>query len=421
MNLASSKELGAFINGTRVGTITQHLNGSLSFRYEQGYSGIPLSLCMPVSNLTYDDAKVRPYLFGLLPENDEARRSIATEHGVSANNPFALVGCIGLDLPGAIQISADEDLVREGGQYERITVDEIERRLAEIIESDRASWFAPSERWSLGGQQSKIALARFDDEWFRCEGSAATTHIIKPGVKHLKEQAFNEHFCLRLANACGIAAAKSELVFFGNIPAIVVSRFDREIIAPFNVKRIHQEDLCQALSVSPRNKYTEDGGPSTRDVIDILDCGNHARENIMAFTTQLFFNNMIGATDAHAKNYSVLHEDETGFFLSPMYDVASILPYKHEKERIKLAMSIGGENRLFRLSAGNLRRHAEIAELDEGLVRDFAGNLAENIIDNLEDVKDKTVMTDEQEELAGKLVSGIRRSCEAVLKAVESC
>lgn len=416
MATRTPRELAVMITGMRAGTLRQHPDGSLSFSYDRSYDGPPLSLCMPISNETFGDGLVRPYLTGLLPEDRRVRKEIAREHGISANNPYALVSVMGLDLPGAVQIcdEADaSDYVVRAPAYVAISEEDIAGRLREMSGPSASSWLSAREHWSLGGQQSKIALAVFGGRWHSCEGSAATTHIVKPGIAHLRCHALNEHFCLELARACGIPAAKSEYVDFCGIPAVVVERFDRVVLAPFDVERIHQEDLCQALAVLPDRKYADEGGPSARDVIGLLGRFEDAQDNKLAFVSQLLFNYLIGATDAHAKNYSVLLRKDGSPLLSPMYDVASALAYDHNGRDVRLAMGIGGENRLGRVSEPDLVRFADMAELDVGLVLDIAHGLASEIPPMARDLAGRMGKHDDGAELMARLVPGIEASCEA--------
>ena len=97
--------LDVLIAGKLAGTLSQDGAGSLSFAYERGYCGVPLSSSMPLSTRPYWDKVVLPYLWGLLPEDPAARRHVAADAGISPNNPFVLLGIIGLDCPGAVQFA----------------------------------------------------------------------------------------------------------------------------------------------------------------------------------------------------------------------------------------------------------------------------------------------------------------------------
>ena len=70
------------------------------------------------------------------------------------------------------------------------------------------------------------------------------------------------------------------------------------------------------------------GGPSCADCISLLKLtGAEARQNVARFLQMLFFNYLIAATDAHAKNYSLMLKPDGAHHLAPTYDVASIAPY----------------------------------------------------------------------------------------------
>lgn len=385
----NSQSLNVFIAGNLAGTLTQDIQGQLAFFYAGGYSGPPLSVSMPVSNRTYRDKQVRPYLFGLLPDDAAVRRALGSEVGASGNNPFALLRHYGLDCPGAIQI-CESGASRSNLQESLLPMSEsdIAARLKKGRSIQEASWTDPHEHWSLGGQQSKFALRLKDGQWHKCLGAEATTHIFKPGISHLKHQALNEFVCMRLARACSIPAANVSFEVFENEPALIIERYDRYISPIGKVTRLHQEDFCQILGVLPDNKYTENGGPGASDLMGILSqTGNFSKLNTTRFCEMLFFNYLIGAPDAHAKNYSLLHGPSGEAVLAPLYDAASMFPYLREKEKMKTAMSIGGENKLGFLKRSNIEQFVASNGLEQfGLSTQacvgILVNLAERIIDS---------------------------------------
>ena len=388
---------------------------------------MPLSSAMPLSTRTYRDKIVRPYLWGLLPEDPTTRKCVATDTGVSPNNPFALLGVIGLDYPGAVQFcrqftdSFRQELLVPISEYE------IAKRL-KAGRKEGCGWIAPSEHWSLGGQQNKFALRKRAESWFSCEGSAATTHIFKSGVRGLSHQALNEYVCMRLAAECEIDSARVGYLELegdeGVEPAIVIERYDR-INDGDTVLRVHQEDFCQALGCLPENKYTIHGGPGAADIIRLLQLtGAESRRNVARFLQMLFFNYLIAATDAHAKNYSLMLEPDGVHRLTPMYDVASIAPYIAEDDWLnnppKLAMSIGGENRAGCVSTGNIDRMVEHCGLTgmgittEGCVNlmklytDLIPARLETVFNDLE----KTSCAKAAAELKSHMVEPIAKLCE---------
>ena len=140
----------------------------------------------------------------------------------------------------------------------------------------------------------------------------------------------------------------SRVEAFEDETAIVVNRFDRVIIDR-TVTRVHQEDLCQALAITPARKYQSDGGPSPGQVAELLRSvipGSDAETDVWRFADALAFNWLIAGTDAHAKNYGLLLAGAQ-IRMAPLYDIASYLPYDDSHgHQLRLAMKIGGEYRV---------------------------------------------------------------------------
>lgn len=135
-----------------------------------------------------------------------------------------------------------------------------------------------------------------------------TTHIIKPALGWLEDHHVNEALCQRTASELGLPAAETELLELDGIRAIVSVRYDRRRDPAGRWHRVHQEDLCQALSVHPGGKYQTDGGPGVGDIADLIArLGVDDRQASAArFFDALVYNVLIAGTDAHAKNYSML-------------------------------------------------------------------------------------------------------------------
>lgn len=382
----TDRYLNVLIEGKHAGRLMQDAGGRRLFAYDPGYKGSPLSLSMPIRNDAYRQRVVDAYLFGLLPDSEEVRGDMGRRWGVSGANPFALLEHMGLDCPGAVQFtpSGDFNMQEDEGRLIPIGREDIAARLRALRTRVSRDWGGGREHWSLGGQQSKFALRKQGDMWFVCEGAAATTHLLKPGIPDLRLQALNEFICLRVAERLGLGASHVDYEEFDGEPAIVVERYDRVTERSGHVVRVHQEDLCQSLGVPPSRKYQSDGGPTAADVIALLRrlSGRDAAYNLTRFLLLLFFNYLMGAPDAHAKNYSVLlHGDEV--LLAPAYDIASGLIYG---EDYRFAMSIGGENRFGWVGRRELEIFARHADLDEDACRLAMRDLGESIPEALSDV-----------------------------------
>jgi serine/threonine-protein kinase HipA len=364
------------MDGQIAGVVRQNRAGELAFRYDDGWRSMPaatpLSLSMPLSEQTHDDP-IRPFLLGLLPDNDKILERWARTFHASARNPFALLGHVGEDCAGAVQFvrpdRVEAQVDRDGG-VTWFTDAEISDRIR-LLRRDPAAWHAATTgNFSLGGAQSKTAL-RYEPaarRWGAPWGAVPTTHILKPAISGLDDHDLNEHLCLTAARHLGRDAAVSRMSTFAGERVIVVDRYDRYRRADGTTGRTHQEDMCQALGIPPVIKYQSEGGPGPEQVIGLLRAEipdeSAAREEIRRFVDALAFNWIIAGTDAHAKNYSLLLSGRQ-VRLAPLYDLASALPYDDVyAPKLRMAMQVGGEYRIAALRARHWRRLAEVNRLD---------------------------------------------------------
>jgi serine/threonine-protein kinase HipA len=207
-----------------------------------------------------------------------------------------------------------------------------------------------------------------------------TNRILKPPTLGLDDLAYNEHFCLLLARELGMSAAVTRVQHFGDEVAIVVERYDREEIDGTWV-RVHQEDLCQAFGIQPTKKYEVDGGPTVTAIYEILrEYSTTPDEDCQRFFDAIALNWLLAATDAHGKNYSVLHAVGPQLRLAPLYDVITILPYPQlNYDKSRLAMSIGGERQISAIGAAHWSRLARSLGLDSEYSIDRVRQLATRI------------------------------------------
>jgi serine/threonine-protein kinase HipA len=199
-------------------------------------------------------------------------------------------------------------------------------------------------------------------------------------VAGYEAQNINEHLCLTAARVLGLPAANTRIETFEDETAIVVERYDRLTSAGALV-RVHQEDLCQALSVPPARKYQSDGGPTPGQIVELIRStipAPHAEIDVWRFADALAFNWLIAGTDAHAKNYSLLLAGNQTR-LAPLYDVASILPYDDsDRYKVKLAMKVGDDYKLRRTDRRSAWEHAaDELKLDQARLINRVLDLAE--------------------------------------------
>lgn len=401
-------------------------DGVLCFRYDSSYSGPALSIALPQSSEVYKGKKVHAWFDNLLPDRMDVRAGMA-HLANTKNTVFDLLAFYGLDLPGAVQVVGDDTKARFSERvsgYEELTEHDVGLRLNAVLESEQKStvqaWATAKEHWSLGGNQGKIALRSFGDKWYSCTGEAASNIVIKPGVAHLVSQALDECVTMRLVEKCGLPCARTYMHSFEGLSALVVERYDRITDSEGAVHRLHQEDFCQVLSVVPDKKYAEDGGPGAPIIMGVLS--RAADESQQRFFDALVFNYLTMSTDAHAKNYSVVHLSNSQFVLAPLYDVASLAPYmdpgRLARKPYRLAMSIGGENRVGHLRKTSLQRFARISRLDEKWMFDRAYELVARVLEELPRVFEDPDLAQMEgvDELASRFIPRIRKLCQATEK-----
>lgn len=237
--LADHKKLGS----------VDYSNDKLSFRYEQRWlmsdDAFPLSVSMPLSESEHPHEVIEAYLWGLLPDNNEILARYGKQFQVSSRNVFRLLQHMGADCPGIIQIIKleNEPLLLDqehtmscyDDQVDWLTADGLTELMQSIKEDNGLQRMDASQgQFSLAGAQPKTVLYQCPEtaRWGVPKGSGVvpTTHILKPAIGEYAGMAENEHFCLKLAGALGLETASSEVIQCGDIPVIVLERYDRLLL-----------------------------------------------------------------------------------------------------------------------------------------------------------------------------------------------
>jgi serine/threonine-protein kinase HipA len=348
--------LDVYLRGTHVAVLEPGTGTDFILSYTPetvaaaGEESIVLSQSLPVREEAYDAIATRTFFEGLLPESVR-RQQIASELKVSSNDSYRLLEKIGRDCAGAVVIlPGGTPLEREDPSVEWMDnaelarmVDELPRRPLGITRQDGKM------RLSLAGVQRKLTLIRSESGAYGRPGAdAPSTHLIKPQYdSEFPDLAYNEMFCMRVAACVGLSTAETELETIAGRPCLISRRFDRSTDGSSTV-RLHQEDLCQALSIPSNLKYQRDLGPGFRRFRELLqEIGRGADVRTMVRAAVLNF--VLGNSDAHGKNFAILFA-ERGRQLAPLYDVVSTAVYESGEaanldEEMELddemAMSIG--------------------------------------------------------------------------------
>lgn len=385
------------LNGRLVGTLDRESTGAMSFAYDREWLGydraIPVSLSLPLREQRFIGEPVIAYFDNLLPDNDVIRRKVAERVGAEGVDAYSLLSQIGRDCVGALQFVTDPEQLAPPGPPQGQPLDDAE--IAEIMRNLASSPLGLGERdfrISIAGAQEKTALL-WDNGWSLPVGMTPTTHIFKPQIGMLPNgldmsaSVENEHFCLTLCRELGLEAATTEIQDFDGVRVLIVKRFDRYEARDHRLLRLPQEDFCQALSVPPTRKYNAEGGPGIRECLGLLSGSDYAEEDRRAFMKAQIIFWLTGATDGHAKNFSVFLTPGGRFRMTPIYDVLSAQPdfdANHMRRReFKLAMAVGSRRHypIHRIQPRHFVQSAETAGMPAGEVETVFDEIAEGLDD----------------------------------------
>lgn len=426
----SEPKVIALLDGVVVGAVYQDPNARYRFVYDDAWraeaESFPLSLSMPLAAAEHGHKAVESFLWGLLPDSERTLDRYARTFGVSARNPIALLTHIGADCAGAVQfISPDRVHEFEGTPLTDDVTWIDDSDIAQALRSVKETGLAGNTRQTLGqfslaGAQPKIALYNRGGRWGRPLGRTPTTHILKPPSADYTGFAENEHLCLALAGELGLSAAKTSVQSFDGETAIVVERFDRRVRGDV-YRRVHQEDLCQALSVLPWNKYESDGGPGVGAIVPLIQETSSAPEtDVGRFIDMMALNWVLAATDAHAKNFAFLLAAGGAARLAPFYDMASFLPYTESRLfDVKMAMRIGTEYQVRRVVKSDWMKLAEQSKLPARYVLERVEALVARVPEAVERVGERAIAEGLDGSVIRPLVEGVRERGHACLARKE--
>ena len=348
------------------------------FRYDPSWlthpDACPLSLRLPLRTEPFPDNFARPFFSNLLPEA-RVRELIAKGLGISDKNDFKLLEELGGECAGAISLLQEGRVPETKGSHKLLAPCELDRMIEDM---PRRPLLTAKEglRLSLAGAQNKLPVYMKDGKIYLPQGSYSSSHILKPKIPEFADTAENEAFCMTLALKYGLPVPQV-LIMEGKHPCCLVERYDRRTGVDGLPSRLHQEDFCQALGHGYDQKYESEGGPSFKDCFSLMSA--HSAEPLpdkRALLRWTVFNYLIGNCDAHAKNISILFS-ERSVRLAPFYDLMSTAVYPELAD--KLAMKIGGENRISWIMKRHWERFANDAGVGAQAVHGICKDIAETL------------------------------------------
>jgi len=423
--------LSIYLNTRLVGRLRRQANGAVDFQYDETW--LAWEHAMPVSNSLqlredrFVGAPVIAVFDNLLPDNRDIRSRVAARMGAQGTDAYSLLSAVGRDCVGALQFLPEGE---EPNALDAIEGEEVGGAgIAEMLSNLKAAPLGLERdrdfRISIAGAQEKTALTYWKGKWLLPRGTTPTTHIFKtqigelPNGIDLSHSVENEYLCLEICRNFSIPTTECAIGQFEGKSALIVARFDREIDGK-RILRLPQEDMCQAMGVSPDVKYQSDGGPSMADILTFLrgsdtptkDQTNFLKANIVFW--------LLGATDGHAKNFSLAMGPGGRFSLTPLYDVLSAEPSfvagDIPKGKYRLAMSVG-KNRHYKMDEIMPRHFIQTADR-AGFSLDDARALFEQI-----KAQADTVLQDTFEnlpyEFPAELTDGVRKGLTARLRLLD--
>lgn len=373
-----------------IGELQQDNDGELTFTYLPEWvddpTAIAISCSLPLQKTAFKRKECRAFFAGILPE-ESTRKLIAKILGISANNDFSMLEKIGGECAGAVTFVPEGQTLQTGQSvYRELKQNQIANMLRELPYRPLLAGEA-GVRLSLAGVQDKIAVHVDNGRISIPLNDAPSTHILKPANDLFEGVIFNEAFCLELARKINLPVASAELRKAEDIDYLLIKRYDRLVtnnaINMHQIKRLHQEDFCQALNIVPADKYQNEGGPSFKQCFDLLrSVSSIPTIDIPNFTDLIIFNFLIGNCDAHGKNFSLLYQNGREIRLAPAYDLISTVYYKQLDTR--MAMKLGREYREEKITLNNFEILASEVELPIPAIRKRVIELADTVITALD-------------------------------------
>jgi serine/threonine-protein kinase HipA len=327
------------LHGQRVGLLRQR--GAITrFELDESYLddpnravfGLIFEQDLPARHS--DKQRLPPWFANLLPEG-QLRRWIAIERGVPLIREVELLTQIGHDLPGAVglrpteQVPDDEDAWTEPNRR---------RPGRHPVVGLRFSLAGVTMKFSMVNQGQRLTLPAVNEQGDWIVKLPDGAH---PNVPH------NEYAMMALARTVGVEVPEIHLRHRDDLPELPSLLWPDKEVWAYSVRRfdrdhervpVHIEDLAQVRDIYPDDKY--------RSNFETVASLVYRRRDIRAlheFARRMIFNVLIGNSDAHLKNWSLIYRDRRIPTLSPAYDLVSTAPYGYGAD---LGMPFLGIDRL---------------------------------------------------------------------------
>lgn len=409
-----SNFLNVFLSDKHIGILEKDGYGGVNFQYSDNADRI-LSLSLPIQKEPFENKQCKGFFNGLLPESEHIRIAIGKKYGINPKNDFSILQAIGYDCAGAVSFFDGDDEQTPLKQlqefyeieYSLFSEDELEKFINELPQKPLATGIEDM-RLSLAGAQDKTSVIVVYGQIGYPKNNVPTSHIIKPAINGYDETIENEFICIKSAEKLGIKVPDVKICYANKIKYLLIQRYDRELIAN-KIKRIHQEDFCQASNIPSVYKYQSEGGVDFKRCFEILRVTSQPAVAINQFIQLMIFNYLIGNNDAHGKNFSILHYDNGEIKFAPAYDILCSQVYPELSN--KMAMKIGGHYNHDEI----LLRHFEKFANENNISFTQLKKVIKNQCEILPDIVDNVINSFENK-IGKDILSVAQKNCTRLLK-----
>jgi serine/threonine-protein kinase HipA len=399
--------IGVHLHGQALGRVEQRRGGATwkadaSALERYGIGSTVLSLALPLENAPAPIAATEAFFGGLLPEGPRLEALLSDTRGLSRDNLVGLLTAVGRDVAG--------ELVLPGPAITALGPLLTAAEAAHEVANPRG--YLAGGGSSLAGMRPKVALTRSPAGWHAARDGHPSSHIVKPCSPDALRDAHAEVWVMNLARTVGLTDYGVELEWFGELPAVVIERFDRVPGPDGGLERLHQEDAAQALGLAWGGdaKFEWHGsGVSLRAIAALLDrdrtlrsTGSSDKELLLA---QTVFRLVVGDTDGHAKNHALLHDARGGVTLAPLYDATPMVLYG---QGAVIALEVAGHRLLHQIDADALVAEASAWGLREREARAVIEHTAEATLAAARDAE-------AADDIAPHLPGYVTQACTALL------
>lgn len=406
--------LNVFLNDKHIGILEKDGNGGVIFQYSNNADRI-LSLSLPIQKAPFENKQCRGFFNGLLPESEHTRIAIGKKYGINPKNDFSILQAIGYDCAGAVSFFDNSDMQTPSKylqetyeiDYTPLSEDALEKFIKELPQKPLATG-VEDMRLSLAGAQDKTSVIVVDGQIGIPKDNVPTSHILKPAINGFNETIENEFICIKTAEKLGIKVPDVKIGYANKTKYFLIQRYDREIIVN-KIKRIHQEDFCQASNIPSAYKYQAEGGVDFKRCFEILRVTSQPAVAINQFIQLMIFNYLIGNNDAHGKNFSILHYENGEIKFAPAYDILCSQVYPELSN--KMAMKIGGHYKHDEILLMRFEKLANENDISFTQLKKIIKNQCENLPIIVEDV-----INSFDNKIGKDILSVVQKNCTKLLK-----